>query len=119
MLLEWSQRSLLGGTNDSHIPDLEGVLQQKWPWEPAKYNWIASWEGAVVEGKGGLEKEQSHATMNWQPNTSYLRGRQDTAKVRGLGPRFHTLIENIACLAYARREDMLQAQMGMPAAYFS
>eukprot|EP00850_Spirogloea_muscicola_P011275 SM000069S20712 [mRNA] locus=s69:457489:458121:- [translate_table: standard] len=36
-----------------------------------------------------------------------------------LGPRFHTLLENIASLGYARREDMLPAQMGMPAAYLS
>eukprot|EP00850_Spirogloea_muscicola_P001003 SM000003S11248 [mRNA] locus=s3:1723598:1729805:+ [translate_table: standard] len=36
-----------------------------------------------------------------------------------LGPRFHTLLENIASLGYARREDMLPTQMGMPAAYLS
>eukprot|EP00850_Spirogloea_muscicola_P015785 SM000124S25917 [mRNA] locus=s124:37205:38722:+ [translate_table: standard] len=36
-----------------------------------------------------------------------------------MGPRFHTLLENIASLGYAQREDMLPAQMGMPAAYLS
>eukprot|EP00850_Spirogloea_muscicola_P002247 SM000008S22336 [mRNA] locus=s8:1149406:1151199:+ [translate_table: standard] len=36
-----------------------------------------------------------------------------------LGPRFHTLLENIASLGYARRKDMLPAQMGMPAVYLS
>eukprot|EP00850_Spirogloea_muscicola_P023528 SM000364S13663 [mRNA] locus=s364:50699:52272:+ [translate_table: standard] len=34
-------------------------------------------------------------------------------------PRFHTLLENVASLGYARREDMLPAQMDMPAAYLS
>eukprot|EP00850_Spirogloea_muscicola_P001378 SM000005S17175 [mRNA] locus=s5:537974:538360:- [translate_table: standard] len=36
-----------------------------------------------------------------------------------MGPRFHTLLEHVASLGYTRREDMLPAQMGMPAACLS
>eukprot|EP00850_Spirogloea_muscicola_P024961 SM001853S03917 [mRNA] locus=s1853:407:1415:+ [translate_table: standard] len=36
-----------------------------------------------------------------------------------MAPRLHCLIEKIASLGYARRENMLPAEMGMPAAHLS
>eukprot|EP00850_Spirogloea_muscicola_P009951 SM000057S18381 [mRNA] locus=s57:217778:218536:- [translate_table: standard] len=66
---------------------------------------------------GGAEQKKLRHYSDYPRSDHLLPAAIDTFGC--LGPRFHTLLENIASLGYARREDMLPAQMGMPAAYLS
>eukprot|EP00850_Spirogloea_muscicola_P008597 SM000046S16378 [mRNA] locus=s46:256832:262413:- [translate_table: standard] len=66
---------------------------------------------------GGAEQKKLRHYSDYPRSDHLLPAAIDTFGC--LGPRFHTLLENIASLGYARREDMLPAQMGMPAAYVS
>eukprot|EP00850_Spirogloea_muscicola_P011007 SM000066S20482 [mRNA] locus=s66:492462:502032:- [translate_table: standard] len=66
---------------------------------------------------GGAEQRKLRHYSDHPRSDHLLPAASDTSGC--MGPRFHILLENIASLGCARREDMLPAQMGMPAAYLS